>query len=94
MQPNLHYSHNKLLNQETIFHSMEQICHFQISSLVMSHTRHSHTTEQIYQWVKSIDIGNHYIASEIFELTDGYAIKNVVMCYLQLNNQEPGEVSL
>ena len=34
-----------------------------------------HNIEQIYQWVKSIDIGNHYIASEIWQLTDGYAIK-------------------
>ena len=30
-----------------------------------------HYTEQIYQWVKSIDTGNHCIASEIQELTDG-----------------------
>ena len=35
-----------------------------------------HNIEQIYQWVKSIDIGNNYIASEIWQLTDGYAIKN------------------
>ena len=51
---------------------------------------------QIYQWVKSIDIGNNYIASEIWELSDGYAIKNIVMCYLylQLNDGESGELSL
>ena len=59
-------------------------------------TQSFHNTEQIYQWMKSIDIGNYYIASEIWELPDGYAIKNVVMCYLylQLNDGEPGEVSL
>ena len=59
-------------------------------------TQSFHNTEQIYQWVKSIDTVNHYIASEIWKLTNGYAIKNVVMCYLylQLNNGEPGEVSL
>ena len=34
-----------------------------------------HNIEQIYQWVKSIYIGNHYIASEIWQLTDRYAIK-------------------
>ena len=75
---------------------MEQIPHFQTSSSVMSHTRHSHSLNKIYQWVKSIDSGNHYITSEIQELTNGYAIKNVVMCYLylQLNDEEPGEVSL
>ena len=46
--------------------------------------------------MKSIDIGNYYIASEIQGLTEEYAIKNVVMwyLYLQLNNGEPGEVSL
>ena len=59
-------------------------------------TQSFHNTEQTYQWVKSIDIGNHYIDNEIWELPDGYAIKNVVMCYLylQLNDGESGEVSL
>ena len=67
-------------------------------------TQSLHNTEQIYQWVKSIDIGYHYIASEIWELTDVYAIKNVVMCSnglvgkvqlfmvqsLKLSSSEPG----
>ena len=58
-------------------------------------TQSFHNTEWIYQGLKSIDIGNHYIASEIQKLTDGYAIKNVVMCYLyqQLNDGGPEEVS-
>ena len=77
MQPNPHYLNNQLLNQETVFHSMEQILHFQTSSPynITYQTQSFHNTEQIYQWVKSIDIGNHYIASEILELTDRYAIK-------------------
>ena len=34
---------NQLLNQETVFHSMEQILHFQTSFPEMSHSSYSHS---------------------------------------------------
>ena len=42
------------------------------------------STEQVYQWIKAVDIGNTYIADEILAHNDPFAIK-------KLSNNLPAE---
>ena len=39
------------------------------------HNNNFNSTEQIYQWIKAIDVGDQFIAQRILEHEDPYAIK-------------------